>query len=286
MEGKNATSIYLSCCRDCSLPLKMFGGRAVSAQEHVSKQPLGSGFQRQNPMGLLDQENFFLDSSLDQLCMEKIIICWVCLGLAASKAGCSLDTVWRRFPTAPLQGGPGWRAGSPHPTESCWAARSCEKGKLKSQSLFHPCCYYTNQSIGNRAFQLQNQVKMTDQKPLLTWVLSDKRKGLNSTSSRSCTSPSQGSLLVTGKEWLAIVFYRSFMHFTYPWLLQSDCENSTFGQSLQPSLITSVENKREEKVLDGLFPGIVKWLQALHRRLMDYQNLLNNAFHSSLAWLQ
>lgn len=69
----------------------------------ASKQPLGHGFQRQYPMGLLDQENFFLNSSLDQPWMDKVIICWICLGLAAIWAGCSLDTVQRAFPTTPLQ---------------------------------------------------------------------------------------------------------------------------------------------------------------------------------------
>lgn len=96
-EGrKNATSAYLSCCRDCSLPLKMLGrGSAVSTQEWVSNH--GHGFQRQYPMGLLDQENYFLNSSLDQLWMDKIIICWICLGLA------SIWAVQRAFPTTPLQ---------------------------------------------------------------------------------------------------------------------------------------------------------------------------------------
>lgn len=181
----------------------MFWGTGISIWRPTGKQALLGGF----PIGILwfcwtnkthDRmlQNGFLLTSLHQLWLVKDIACWACQGLTTILAGGSSVRV---FTAAPLQGAAGLTTGSPHPTNYCWAARSWQKAKQKSMSLFQPCCYYTNKSTEGRGFQpLDPSQSDSDQKPLLGWLFSDKAPGKEF---EWCDTGSQGVDVSIAREW-------------------------------------------------------------------------------------
>lgn len=141
--------------------------------------------------------------------MGEDITCWACQGLAAVMAGCSSST-GRAAPEALPQGGAGMRTVSPYPINCCWAARSCEKGKWKSRSSFHPCCCcYINKSREQRLSPLNPSLTDSDWKPLPGWLFSDKAWGEEveqcDTGSREVDvsiAKETDSHLLTAKEWV------------------------------------------------------------------------------------
>lgn len=181
----------------------MFWGTGMSVWRQTGKQTLLGSFQIgiqwfcwTNKTHDRMLQNGFLLTSLHQLWLVKDSTCWAHQGLTAVSAGGSSVSA---FAAAPLRGEPDWEKGSPHPTNSCWAARSWEKAKQKSKSLFHPCCCYTNKSIERRSFQpLDPSQSDSDQKPLLGWLFSDKARGKEF---EWCDTGSQGVDVSIARDW-------------------------------------------------------------------------------------
>lgn len=145
--------------------------------------------------------------------MGEDITCWACQGLTDVTAGCSSSTRGAA-PEALPQGGAVMRTGSPCPINSCQAARSWEKGKWKSRSLFHLCCCcYINKWREQRLSPLSPSLTDSDWKPLPGWLFSDKAWGEEV---EQCDSGSQevdvsmaketDSHLLTAKEWVMSMF--------------------------------------------------------------------------------
>lgn len=219
--------------------------------------------------------------------LTPAIIHWACQGLAALTAGSGRGGAGRAFPAAARQGGAAQRTGSPHPTNSCWAARSCEKGKWKSRSLFHPCSYYTNTSKEGRGFQsLHPSQRNSDQKPLLGWLFSEEARGKEF--KQYDWLP--GVYISIARDWQPLSDNKEMGDVKVTGSTASAVSHWTarlgWACNLQPLL--QVENKSKEKVWADLSPGTARWHLAVHPQtdVTNSEKLLKNTFCASFIWLQ
>lgn len=221
--------------------------------------------------------------------MGEDITCWACQGLTDVTAGCSSSTRGAA-PEALPQGGAVMRTGSPCPINSCQAARSWEKGKWKSRSLFHLCCCcYINKWREQRLSPLNPSLTDSDWKPLPGWLFSDKAWGRRlssvTVSPRRWMSAWQKRLTATSwqqrNEWWACS--RSFGHLTSraPAVRFWEQHTCTRFATFSPFYCWRIRERNRSWLKSS---GRTRWLQAAFYRLMwRTQKLL--IMLSVLVWL-